>query len=421
MCDTFYKRGDRTVIFGKNSDRGCNEPNLTVVSPVRRGGGDLKCTYITIPDAPSQRTILVKPSWTWGAEMGVNEAGVAIGNEAVFSKKKSKTPSLIGMDYVRLALERGKCARDAADIIISLLKEYGQGGNCGFDHNFYYDNSYLIADRVEAYILETAGCDYALKKLENEGNISNRLSIETDYDECSLKEGTNFKKSFSDKIFTTFSASGNRECTGAFALKNQKSTVYNMMNTLRIHLPVDEEKLYLKGSVGSVCMHQSLLGDHTTGSMMVDLSVDYPTVWVTGASTPCQSVFKPVYFDCPCPPLFTNEKQSLGYWLEREYINRALFSGYIDRAKFMEKARALENSFIAEESSIRKSGGDKRALHDLAEKASLLEQALIDSYYEIGDKIKSGAELCGVWAKKTEKLRRLISAPDKFFKPFTER
>lgn len=48
----------------------------------------LQCTYITIPETPGRTLscVLSKPAWMWGAEMGCNEAGVAIGNEAVWDK-----------------------------------------------------------------------------------------------------------------------------------------------------------------------------------------------------------------------------------------------------------------------------------------------------------------------------------------------
>ena len=63
--------------------------------------------------------------------MGANEHGVAIGNEAVFTKVPyDKGPALLGMDLLRLALERAATARQALDVITGLLVEHGQGGNC---------------------------------------------------------------------------------------------------------------------------------------------------------------------------------------------------------------------------------------------------------------------------------------------------
>lgn len=50
--------------------------------------------------------ILSKPSWMWGAEMGANECGVAIGNEAIWTNDNEgdsdpKVKRLLGMDLVR--------------------------------------------------------------------------------------------------------------------------------------------------------------------------------------------------------------------------------------------------------------------------------------------------------------------------------
>ena len=99
-----------------------------------------------------------------GSRSRINEYGVSIGNEAVFTKSKNKKhhPNRYGL--LELALERTKTAKQASEEIIRLLLEYGQGGNCTFDRTFYYDNSYIIADKEEAYILETAGKNTPLKK-----------------------------------------------------------------------------------------------------------------------------------------------------------------------------------------------------------------------------------------------------------------
>ena len=60
----------------------------------------------------------------------MNEWGVAIGNEAVWSREEEERENgLLGMDLVRLGLERSKTAYEALHVITDLLKTYGQGGN----------------------------------------------------------------------------------------------------------------------------------------------------------------------------------------------------------------------------------------------------------------------------------------------------
>jgi hypothetical protein len=96
-------------------------------------GSKVKCTYIEIEQAEeTYEVLLLKPYWIWGAEMGCNEYGLNIGNEAVFTKEPNGKESLIGMDMLRIALERCKTSKEAVDLIVQLLEMYGQGGNCGW-------------------------------------------------------------------------------------------------------------------------------------------------------------------------------------------------------------------------------------------------------------------------------------------------
>ena len=94
MCDTFVSlpgaTSDGSVILAKNSDREPNEAHELVLVPAAdQAAGVLRATHIEIPQVPrTHAVILAKPYWIWGAEMGVNEHGVAIGNEAVFTKAK---------------------------------------------------------------------------------------------------------------------------------------------------------------------------------------------------------------------------------------------------------------------------------------------------------------------------------------------
>lgn len=164
MCDTICVLPSwsktNTAMLAKNSDREPNEPHIVRFFPAKdnKNNTQLSCTYITIPEAPHTHAVLLfKPDWIWGAEMGVNEHSVAIGNEAVFTKSKNPRAALTGMDLLRLGLERAHTAKSALDTIIALLKEFGQGGNCGYTKDFRYDNSFLIADPVSAYVLETSG------------------------------------------------------------------------------------------------------------------------------------------------------------------------------------------------------------------------------------------------------------------------
>lgn len=64
-----------------------------------------QCTYIEIPQVEkTYAVILSKPAWMWGAEMGANECGVCIGNEAVWTKLNGpddEVERLLGMDLLR--------------------------------------------------------------------------------------------------------------------------------------------------------------------------------------------------------------------------------------------------------------------------------------------------------------------------------
>lgn len=63
----------------------------------------LQCTYIEVEQVlKTHAVILSRPSWLWGAEMGANEHGVCIGNEAVWTKEPvGEGEALLGMDLLR--------------------------------------------------------------------------------------------------------------------------------------------------------------------------------------------------------------------------------------------------------------------------------------------------------------------------------
>lgn len=188
MCDCLVAlpaaTGGPFSLFAKNSDRPPAEPQDVAWSPPRRDA-TLRVTHIAIEPHPADTIgcLLSRPRWCWGAEHGVNAAGVAIGNEAIYTTRdpRAAQPALIGMDLVRLGLERGASASGATEVITTLLERYGQGGS-GHDPVGAcrpYWSSFLIADPAEAFVVETSGTAWAAERVDRARAISNRTTIPT--------------------------------------------------------------------------------------------------------------------------------------------------------------------------------------------------------------------------------------------------
>ena len=170
------------MVFAKNSDRPPGEPQITWPFGRRSSAGcSLRTQYLTIGDTGAHAALLSCPTWLWGAEHGVNEHGVAIGNERVATTHDSSAaaPALIGMDLVRLGLERAQSATEAVEVMTGLLEQCGQGGVADAAHAEAYDSSFLVADPTSAFVLETAGRDWAVATFDGGTAVSNRITIGT--------------------------------------------------------------------------------------------------------------------------------------------------------------------------------------------------------------------------------------------------
>ena len=335
MCDTFVALADSTkegkTIFGKNSDRPYDEvQNIVYFPPKKHDEKMVACTYIEIPQVKETLGILLcQPHWMWGAEMGTNESGVVIGNEAVWTNELNRAKGLLGMDLLRLALERGKNARNAMDIIIDLLEKHKQGGNCAYGGQMQYHNSFLIADKTDAWILETADIWWVAEHVsKGVRNISNELSIRKKYD--LIRDGTiqhaiegGYCKDDDDFDFARcFTSGGLAETVSPYSREGRCSILLKQQQG---DIDVKSAMTILRDHEAGICMHG---GFRSTASQITKIYNDNSTInWLTGTPEPCMGIFKPIFL--PNPKLPDNLESTLipetnkVWWAHSKYIQQA--------------------------------------------------------------------------------------------------
>jgi secernin len=403
VCDTLVvtpqASADGVTLLAKNSDRDPNEAQfLQLVPAAAHGpGSTLHCTYIEIPQARETHAVLLsRPFWLWGAQMGVNEHGVAIGNEAVFSRVPAqKEPALLGMDLLRLGLERGVTAHEALQVIVELLMRYGQGGNAAHGRTLYHHNSYLIADPQEAWVLETVNRQWVAKRVEDSYALSNDLTLGTTWDDCSpdlaqyaIAEGWcdslddfDMARYYADRIYTPLSACRERRARSLMHLEagGHYLAVGDLLAALRDHGGEERDYRPDRGLTGATaCMHAGfgpLRSSQTTASMVARLTAEGPTLLVTGTAAPCTSLYKPLWLDAGLPDLGpepTDRYDSATLFWRHERLHRATLSDYVTRmAHYAPERDALEGQFVAQ--TLQAEGAS------LAERLALTERCFAEA------------------------------------------
>jgi dipeptidase len=378
MCDTLTALPPATatgsVLFAKNSDRERNEAQSLESHPARRSqkGARLRLTYMEIDEVElTLACILSRPFWMWGAEMGANAAGVVIGNEAMHSIiAPSRQPALTGMDLVRLGLERGATARQAVEVITGLLEAHGQGGNCGHLNPFHYHNGFIIADPMEAYVLETVGKFWIVEKVSGVRALSNALSIGADHHAISpallalaraehwldVQGRFDFAERLIDPVkdAATFGRGRCARAAGLLAPKAGRIGLADMLAVLRDHgeeAQGDDQWSPRKTKVRSICMHAAngARRSQSVASMASDLAPGRITHWFTATSAPCLSLFRPVVAGLPLPdhgPTPTDQFDPQSLWWRHEQMHRTALARFSDAlADIAPEREALEAKF----------------------------------------------------------------------------
>jgi len=406
MCDILVATPKATkmgkMIFAKNSDRDPNEAQvLEYIPPTKHEENEVKMTYVNFPQVERTFGIFIsRPWWIWGAEMGVNEYGLAIGNTAVFTKERRMEKGILGMDMIRLALERKKSAKEALGFIIDIIEKHGQGGSGSYEHKFIYHNSFIIADPKNAYVLETADRHWVAKKIDKFYSISNALTIEDNWDMASdsilalSRKNSNFSfaKKFSDLFYTHFAHGRERRNYTYQALARKEGEIdwRYIMSILRSHRDRDDP---LKGSMRDICMHYGGFArpSQTASSQISILGRDFHLF--TGESNPCLSIFKPFFFKAPWwikNNNVTNTYDERVFWWKAELFHRRFQMNYIRHFKSYKIERDKTQEEVIELMNKER---------DATKMAFQMELNLIDKWLKRVSKDKPSFSYKRIWKK----------------------
>ncbi|KAK2096119.1 Secernin-1 [Saguinus oedipus] len=211
-------------------------------------------------------------------------------------------------------MKRAETAKEALDVIVSLLEEHGQGGNYYEDadscHSF--QSAYLIVDRDEAWVLETVGKYWAAEKVTGEQvrmveapeilsltsfykNLEDqhapwKQQMDAEHPELrSYAQSQGWWTGEDEFNFSeVFSPAEDHLgcCAGKDSLEKQEEsiTVQTMMNTLR-------------DKAGGVCIDSESFLTTSSAVSVLPQNRSSPCIhYFTGTPDPSRSIFKPFIF-----------------------------------------------------------------------------------------------------------------------------
>ena len=366
-CDTMVALGNSTAsgqtLFAKNSDRAPEEcqPLVQVKRANHRPESTVSCQFLKIPQVGiTYGHVGSRPYWCWGYEHGFNEHQVVIGNEALRSKlPAADEPKLTGMDLIRLGLERGGTAAEAVWVITTMITAFGQGRFAGNASASDYDNGLIVADPTEAYIIETAGHEWAVKRVKSALGISNVHSVGTDWGSLSPSaqraavergwwrddEGQfDFARAYADFPAEAIGRGPQRRARSCTLLagRNGKVDLHTMMTAVCDHSDGEEPAEPFRTEMPTtraICMHHGPnSSSNTAATLVADLCSDglrLPVYWCSFYS-PCLGVFLPMFAEGELPAVLAEGGQEPSrespWWLFRELARKTRLGDGFDEA-----------------------------------------------------------------------------------------
>jgi secernin len=382
-CDTFAVQAQHSAMGGtllaKNSDRPARESQPLRYLGARHGGEKLRLAYVEIDDAAETIPHLgSSPYWCWGHELGLNAHGVAIGNEAIFTRDLADNAlryrggehvetGILGMELLRLGLERGDSAHAAVEVMTSLVERYGQWGSGmrGEDRAAAaYDNSYLVADPSEIWVLETTGRRWAAKRVEEPTwSLSNEPTLREDWTECAAdlpSIAASKGWSSSEQRFDFAAAVTDPKVAlqvSHIRLQRSRTLLAQYLAQDRIGfeqarrvLSDHYEDTFLQGpkfnparpDFLTLCMHESpagfTWGNTAASTIMVLPDAGTPVMW-WAPTTPCTSIYIPLTVQAGVPEFLSQVGTARGAGPNPEEAEQ---DGYADDSYWWRFQRLLE-------------------------------------------------------------------------------
>lgn len=291
MCDTLVRLTDDGVLVAASAGGTPDDSQVLRWYPAldhALGGavavGDGRVAQV----GRTHALLLSQPWWSWGAEAGANEHGVAVVRAPVAARARTRgTDALAGPDLVRLALERGSDRRGATEALVSLLEEHGQGAQA--DRTGGGSSAFVVADPTGATVVETAGREHATDEVEGSRALAGGLTIPA------------FAARHADRRAERRASAPERGERGAAYLAADDADVLALLTSaLRDHGAKARGRTphYRRraGAVTGACMHAGgvLASRQTVSSWVSDLRAAPGLHWATGTAAPCTSLFVPL-------------------------------------------------------------------------------------------------------------------------------
>ena len=410
--------GSNTV-FAKNSDRPQEEAQPLVLVPAAdHSGGHAGVQFVDVPQIDhTYRHVGSKPYWCAGYEHGFNEHQVVIGNESLPSLlPEVDEPKLVGMEVLRLALERSKSAEEAVDVMTGLISEFGQGKFSNGEGVRTYDNLYIVADPKSAYVVECVGHDWAVKQVKDFTSISNVSQIGTNPNRLSpgakakanslglYEPGSdsefNFAEVFGDAENAASGTSRQCRSEAMLGVGSGRLDARAMMQVLSDHSdgenPDEPPVVDVAGEI-SICVHRTT-GERTgasTASLVADLCATgerLPVYW-TGMYSPCMTVFTPMFIEGDIPSVLSiggeTESNDSPWWDFYRLTHYGLRSGAQAREDIRSELTILQNELFESAYEMAEKGRDLVENGANGAASDLLTNYMAENTRRVISKVKS--------------------------------